>query len=1698
MNKTDKKIWSKDFEILDNRKGQEEPSINEEGDKINNKWLVVNKVTGEVVYGTSKKDAQNIVDNAPAYAELFGDGTKVESENIITPTEVTEEVVEEAPVEAPKVTEEQQKLSDEISDLELELTDGDTNSIIEENETEISNVKQETKKEVLKLNDNIKKVRADKTLSKESKEEQIQELKDEILNVKEDSATQIQEYKEIISEAKKEQRGINTKIKKLKKKLDAISEPSTESVDVQESTRDSETVGEGDVRTVTETQEAESKVEDETKKTEEKEIDKDVEKLLQQFDVTIEEIERTQEGDVTKDNSNEVKAVIKKQVDNAKKSLDKVLKNVPILVYETEAEFKKAMADNNIKVKIGDKGKVKRDSDGNISIYINLSKANSKTVAHEVFHALLLREGRTSGDIQKVTDEMLQSIKKTASKTLIKKITEFSKKYPNPLQSEESIAELFGMIASSYTSLNTSEKNIIKRWLSKIAQFLNLKNQSALFGNKIIESKDKDVLEFLNTIGKKVATGEVIRATELGVIDFPTRKRPTIKQVKAEAKKLNVSQEKTIQALKALGYNLSQINRAFPLRERPPKVVRTLKQDRELVFGKWRQAWRESKKNQKQLLKDFINDAQEIINTFNDVKEIKTRKFKAIQNKIKRTNFDNTAKVEELLNYITKTFRDASYVQKIQEAEKNKKTIRKKIRQGNQNANLLQSAEQFVEINFKNLDANNNTDTKQLDEYLRLSNEIVKGLTPDPTKTFSIKEVDDYTNEILKEQEENTREKLIKEITEIFESLKVNETNKDKIKEIDDFLKTLKEIDTQGLQLILSNPITEENQKNQEALLQKLPEDKLIQVFNQMSKVVDVILAEDKNITREEAKIISDIKNANLSNIKKQLIVKSIDVLNNFIVNQSLAGAVAVQKALIGENNATKLAKEGVRSRRLKLFFSPTVGRLWGNQLSTIPLLTKSLFFKSTGLKVLRESGFTEVTQGNAKAILETQKTVDSYIKKFGERTANNKSFNDEFNIIERGMFAFVRRTVEGQQKLEFNRNKKLIEDSIKVLEKGKDKEQKLAVVYKEVYDKILKDSNSIVDVDKKVDTTNKQAVKWWTERFVKVFPELAKINLEIYNEVLEKEINYIPVVYRGQVEKSAKEQIDSTSSFIRQSNVDTKQTGILMKTTKPSELPKDKYVSLDFDINNANTLEGGLKDVYTAAAIRQVSGFLDSPSYQVIIPTKEEREIFKTALIDAITRMKGKDFEESALAKKANTILNRTATLGVGYTLGGATQIPKQTISVLVNTLINAQGLDFSVMSNKEYLEWLDKVGTGVSIRGLESQAAVERINKQLDKKIKSKAGSVINTIEDLNEFYLKALLQNPDVWVAKVSFASYYKQSLKRQGKPYKDINWETHKPNKKAVEYAQNMVDEQQNISDAALYGKFFKSRNPAANAIRKFGFTFANFMMNAKTRMYTDIITLSSRMSSVQDKKDAARGLASLGAEVVTFKAVSYLLAELYYRISLLIAGKDDDDESFEKRLKKYGKGITTTLVTDFLSPIPQTDIPVALAFNFIMRGFGLADEDGGLQVYDGKGFNKEFYESFGTTGIAIGNFLEFYEMIDLALTGEYVDYYGNTKTISSEAEKDMLLAASGLALYLLRLVPQDIATISRNIEKISKKDTVKTTRKKSKSDDKKKSKKDKDSDDDEGMEFEEQEFIEEDISPEFDDVEFEEEEFIERE
>ena len=105
-----------------------------------------------------------------------------------------------------------------------------------------------------------------------------------------------------------------------------------------------------------------------------------------------------------------------------------------------------------------------------------------------------------------------------------------------------------------------------------------------------------------------------------------------------------------------------------------------------------------------------------------------------------------------------------------------------------------------------------------------------------------------------------------------------------------------------------------------------------------------------------------------------------------------------------------------------------------------------------------------------------------------------------------------MRRTVDGteqEQQKEFDRRKGLIEKSIDALRK--DGQDKKADLYQEAYNKLLKDSNNINDVDSKVDPINKEAVEWMTEQWTKARPELENVSLNVYNRTLGKDLNYTP-----------------------------------------------------------------------------------------------------------------------------------------------------------------------------------------------------------------------------------------------------------------------------------------------------------------------------------------------------------------------------------------------------------------------------------------------------------------------------------------------------------------------------------------------------------------------------------------------------------
>ena len=188
---------------------------------------------------------------------------------------------------------------------------------------------------------------------------------------------------------------------------------------------------------------------------------------------------------------------IEEQVENAKKAIAKVSPKTKIVVHKTAKDYKNS--GKNRKQNEGGEYDIEKDT-----IHINLESANERTIAHEVFHALLLNKGMNDKQAKSVTDNMLKAVKKTASPELLSRLEEFSGRYESALQSEESIAELFGILAAGYPTLPKPTQNIIKRWLDKLAK---------LFGLKMFT--DNEVVDMLNVVSKKVKEGIEISEKEL-------------------------------------------------------------------------------------------------------------------------------------------------------------------------------------------------------------------------------------------------------------------------------------------------------------------------------------------------------------------------------------------------------------------------------------------------------------------------------------------------------------------------------------------------------------------------------------------------------------------------------------------------------------------------------------------------------------------------------------------------------------------------------------------------------------------------------------------------------------------------------------------------------------------------------------------------------------------------------------------------------------------------------------------------------------------------------------------------------------------------------------------------------------------------------------------------------------------------------
>jgi hypothetical protein len=1032
---------------------------------------------------------------------------------------------------------------------------------------------------------------------------------------------------------------------------------------------------------------------------------------------------------------------------------------------------------------------------------------------------------------------------------------------------------------------------------------------------------------------------------------------------------------------------------------------------------------------------------------------ISTKKVDALLNKISKVNLEDDAAVEKVIEYAEKLFEDAEYDNKLNDANGVRAAIKALASNKKKNADLSVFAKQFLKIRP--------SDVENIDEYNEMAKKLRDSLegskiTKDKNNPIKIADMIDiakmgeYVDKMLEAQYKIDKDKLIKSARGIMG---------------DDatFLS-----DDEVLELIKTGQV-EGNTKVDDSFLKKITE-RVNKIFDSSAAMVDEMLrtgkdpltGEDIDLSENRKKIAERFMSMDMKDLSDKEKLGVIDALNNFIRNGSVANMETVYADYKAKDSLAKAIENNVVAKKLKLFFSKKTGRAFGQQISTLPNLTEQMFRGvAASEEFKRLSGITELVNKKASVQRTMNVLTDSFIKQFYNQKANGKAFDTADNVAERGIIAAMKRDIPGtpeQQKAEFKRKKELVEKSIELLRDGTEQERKMADVYQKSYDKVLKDSNTVDEVLKKSDDKNIEAVDWWIDKWSDIYDQLADVSESIYNKKLDRDLNYTNFKFSLLSGGQKVPELSSRESVFLNSNNDIfgkgvykKKTGVLEKSTRPeADGMEDRYFDLSFDRNMINAYQDALMDINTAGTVRQIESFFSSKAIKKIIPNKEDRDLLfrnsgKEGVIpDLIRTTRQRQVVVTDELTSVFRKLSNLGTAGAATALAGVTQPVKQTIPVAINTIINAGKMpDFFYFRNKDKVNFINNSQRGIAIRGGKSRVSVDSINKLAEAAATSKASKVIELLGKANEIALKAFVEKPDVWIAKASWITYYEKGLKKQGIDPSKFDYAKDKINEEAADYAQDMVDRQQNISDADLQGKLMNTKDPIKNVMVKTVMPFASFRMNQTMRMYSDLKSLFSKKGNAtkEDRITAFKSLAGYGAEMATFKYTQYLIASYIGGLAVQAMGINETDDDKKKREEMLNKSQTTGTVTDVLSPLPMLDVPVAIGADKALSYFqDLEDIDEEDKFNLMTSFKQNGAKSLGLYGIAVDKANSIIDAFEIATTGKYTDEYGREKYVSrktADALGNVALMATGSSLIGF---PAEMNAVLRNSLRLAKKNS----------------------------------------------------------
>ena len=1004
-----------------------------------------------------------------------------------------------------------------------------------------------------------------------------------------------------------------------------------------------------------------------------------------------------------------------------------------------------------------------------------------------------------------------------------------------------------------------------------------------------------------------------------------------------------------------------------------------------------------------------------------------TRTAAALIKKVKTLDVNDPVGVKNVLDKINKVFTDADTKQKIDKAKDLQNKISKQTKNLKDNS-MVMAAKEFVLLDPFLAD--------NLDAFIEQAEKINKGLGKstigkDKVKIktpFNVRQAQSFVlkqqkaEQKLKQQEQNQAYELLTGLS-----------SKDAT--LEDIRKALRpDPNTTPAQQERAQKKIEKNKAKIEKGIQKAFNNFKKAALGRIKKPISQLTPSQKNIIRDFINI--DIDKLETTDQK----LETIDSLVNFAVNESTGGMQSIVAKYNGIVEAQRLKQEGISAKPFKFIGSKFLGNMWLKWLATTPNVFDLIFkSQSKARNVMRAMGFTQLTNQAAIANRLTNEKITEYVNKYKNKKANGEDYFNEQNGINRGLIAFMRRTVDGtpqEQKAEFERRKQLVEETIKELNNTTNKEfNNQGKLYEIAYKKLLLNSETIEAIESKADALNLEGVETVTETWRLLRPDLQETGLNVYNISLGEDINYTPDNLTV-IEETKQEELDFNKPFFDPSNTEyvySKETGRLIPSTRPTSLKgkdKTRIVNLNFDTFYNRTLRDAYMDINVAPTIQQINGFRNSKFFNDIFPDQRTRQIANDAINEYVASKRGK-LNVKGEEVTATNRLNKIASIGVARALAGVTQPIKQ-LSPFMTTITNAGVANtlagVRLLSDPNVRESLNKLGAGINLRGIESTASIQENSSLINKLSKSK-GFNLGAVGKLSDFALRKLLVNPDVFTARASFLGYYLQSLENQGVDINSLDWKNHDWNNEAVNFAQNQVDRQQNVSDPDLQGQLFRSKDFLTQFGRKVLFPFANFLINQKTRMYADITTLRNNPLP-EERRAAFKSLAGLGLESAYFNFLSYMIAQGIVAMSYEFMDEEQSEEDKEQTDKFYRDLYMGNVVADIIDPIPDAEKITKKIINSFLESVSKSDDPTKFFVREKEGL----LDQLGALGIGGKALMDTYELLLPGLTGEKITEYRGKKSVKKLTKKEQdIYFNSGLTYlaYTAGLLPAETGRFIRS-------------------------------------------------------------------